>query len=178
MLALPRSRFVNNMRTHFVLVNTAHFVRLNMLDRHGYASLNHSSIHHVISSSDNSLAAIESADDSYDHRFVQIANKTGHVTINSVSKGYHSARASSYFGHGESVAVTDLGVGIPIKDQLNIEVVNNVDIEPKQKTIYYLGKQNPWKFALLEGSGHFAVTVNDTSLVDVQHVEREVTLVP
>jgi hypothetical protein len=148
-----------------VLVNTNHHVRLLMFDKHGYASLNHSSIVSTISSTNNELASVSDTVN-YDKRQVHVHNNTGVVVIESVSKGYSNQRSP------------DLGVGHPVQDTLRLEVVQNVEITPKFKTIYFLGDQNSWNFKLMHGSGHFAVSLNDTSMADVQHVGRDVTIVP
>lgn len=41
---LPRSRYIENTRTHYVLVDTNHFVRSLMLDKSGHALINHTSV--------------------------------------------------------------------------------------------------------------------------------------
>lgn len=51
---------------------------------------------------------------------------------------------------------------------MRIEVVRNVDIEPKYKSLY-IGSAaeqtpKPYKLKILQGSGQFSVTLNDTSL--------------
>lgn len=62
---------------------------------------------------------------------------------------------------------------------MKIEVVNPVQIEPKWKAIYFLGAKNTQQFLLTAGSGHFAISLNDTSLASVQHAGgREVVIVP
>ena len=81
---LPRSRFLDNNRTHFALVGSQHHVRLMMLDKNGFASLNHSSIVTSVSSSDSSLAEVQQVSASiYDKRFVVVTNTTGTVFLNS-----------------------------------------------------------------------------------------------
>lgn len=62
---------------------------------------------------------------------------------------------------------------------MKIDIVNNVDIEPRFKSIYFKGNKNPFTFQLSHGSGQFAVKVNDTeSLAFVQHIGRQVTIIP
>jgi hypothetical protein len=62
---------------------------------------------------------------------------------------------------------------------MRIDIVKNLDIEPRFKSIYFNGKKNPCTFQLSQGSGHFAVKVNDTeSLAHVQHIGRQVTIIP
>jgi len=41
-----------------------------------------------------------------------------------------------------------------------------------------LQAQNTHTFNILHGSGHFSVKVNDTSIADVRHINRQVTLIP
>ena len=61
---------------------------------------------------------------------------------------------------------------------MKIEVVRNVDVEPKYKSLYLgLGVQT-FKLDLLFGSGHFSVTLNDTRIADLQHKDREVFISP
>ena len=52
----------------------------------------------------------------------------------------------------------------PLSDQLKIEVVNNLEIEPKYKSIY-VGSTREFKFNILEGSGYFSVSLSDPDLV-------------
>jgi hypothetical protein len=62
---------------------------------------------------------------------------------------------------------------------MRIEVVNNVDIQPKFKSIY-LNKDNRYTFQILNGSGKFSVTVNNTDIADKSYVdgERTITIIP
>lgn len=55
---LPRSRFVEHTRTHFVLTSSRHSVRYLVLDRHGFAMVNHESIITEVSSSPAELARL------------------------------------------------------------------------------------------------------------------------
>ena len=65
-----------------------------------------------------------------------------------------------------------------IKNRLKVEVVKNVDIEPKYKSLYLgLGKQT-FKLDLMFGSGHFAVSLNNTRLADLTYKDREVFITP
>lgn len=65
-----------------------------------------------------------------------------------------------------------------IEGRIQVQVVHNVDIEPKQKTIYFQGEQNPFSFLIREGSGEFQVTINDTSVAEKQVEGREVRILP
>jgi len=66
-----------------------------------------------------------------------------------------------------------------IKDKLRIEVVRNVDIQPKYKSIY-LQQDNTFQFKIYHGSGHFSVSLNNTQIADKHHIEgeRTVTIYP
>lgn len=111
------------------------------------------------------------------------------MTINSASTHYklkmmsneNDAGSGTYFG-GSKSANPKLGQSLmvdhPVKDQLKIQVVENVDIRPRSKTIYFQGSKNPYKFQLLHGSGHFAVSSNDTELASIKAVGRDVTIYP
>lgn len=61
---------------------------------------------------------------------------------------------------------------------MKVEIVEQVQVTPLRKSIYFLGSKNTVKFELLRGSGHFTVSLNDSSLASVQHVDRAVTIVP
>ena len=62
---------------------------------------------------------------------------------------------------------------------MRIEVVQNVDIQPKYKSLY-LAKDNSFKFQILHGSGHFSVSVNNSEVADRHHIEgdRFITIYP
>jgi len=61
---------------------------------------------------------------------------------------------------------------------MKVEVVRNVDVEPKYKSLYLgLGVQI-FKLDLLFGSGHFSVSLNNTRIADLQHKDREVFITP
>jgi|TARA_B110000285_G_C15137239_1_gene627909 hypothetical protein len=88
---LPRSRLNENVRTFSALVNSENYLRLLVLDKRGYASMNHSSIVTTFSTSDSSLASLselkqegETLTADYDKRLVKF-HKTGTVLINAVS---------------------------------------------------------------------------------------------
>jgi hypothetical protein len=44
--------------------------------------------------------------------------------------------------------------------------VHNVDIEPKQKTIYFSKQRQAFRFSIKHGSGEFLVTLNDSSVAE------------
>jgi hypothetical protein len=59
-----------------------------------------------------------------------------------------------------------------------VEVVRNVDVEPKFKSLYIGASPQVYKLKILHGSGHFSVKLNNTDLADLTHVERTVTIIP
>lgn len=91
-----------------------------------------------------------------EQRLVVFKNQTGTVYITAQATDYKQA-----------------------KDQMRVEVVRNVDIHPKYKSMY-LHKNNVFSFRILHGSGHFSVSINDTSIADkaVQEDGRVVTITP
>ena len=51
-----------------------------------------------------------------------------------------------------------------------------MDIEPKFKSLYFQGSQNPFDFDILHGSGYFAVSLNDSTVAEVQHELEDMTM--
>ncbi len=95
-------------------------------------------------------------DDLYDKARVEVLNYTGLVYIHAVSNGYltrylhsrvkNSGFGFSGFGSSASMDIETLGKKVPeIRDSLRIEIVRNVDIQPKFKSIY-LHKDNTYSF--------------------------------
>lgn len=114
----------------------------------------------------------------YDLRDIEVFNNTGTVYIDAHSKGYlknYLHRDFTYF----NLNLESLEVGHDVKDRLRIEVVRNVDIQPKYKSIY-IAKDNSFKFRIYHGSGRFSITINNTEIADKHYIEgeREVTLYP
>ena len=66
----------------------------------------------------------------------------------------------------------------PARSQMTIEVVRNVDVEPKFKSLYIGAAQQTYRLRILHGSGSFAVSVNATGLVDLVQKDREILLTP
>lgn len=66
-----------------------------------------------------------------------------------------------------------------VKDSLRIEVVNNVEVQPKSKSIY-LSIENKYTFYIVHGSGHFNVQINNTDIADKLYIdgERIITITP
>lgn len=65
--------------------------------------------------------------------------------IPKVKKGIFSGSASE----------EELNSGFKVQDTLFVKIVENVQVTPNKKSIYFLGSKNPFKFELLLGSGHF-----------------------
>jgi len=61
---------------------------------------------------------------------------------------------------------------------LKVEVVKNVDLTPKYKSLYIGSKSEPFKLQILHGSGHFAIRINNTDLAEIIHKDREVMVYP
>jgi len=59
-----------------------------------------------------------------------------------------------------------------------VEVVRNVDVEPKFKSLYIGQSTQTYKLRILHGSGSFSVTVNNTRLVDLVQKDRDIWLTP
>lgn len=148
---LPRSRVVESTRTHWALVNSMHHLRLLILDKQGRASLNHESIVTNISASHTNIASLQGSN-AYDRRIVKTTNQTGTVVITSESTKYNlefmeakvdKQRSGGFFGGSAKKAQPQLGQSLlvdqPITDRLVLEVVENVDILPRSKTIYFQG---------------------------------------
>ena len=107
-------------------------------------------------------------------------NQTGTVFIVAQSKNYfnkyldEASRSSPSYSDFEP-----LHLSYELKDQLRLEVVKNVAIQPKFKSIY-LHKEAKYTFKILHGSGHFSVSINNTDLADKHYIdgERIVTIIP
>ena len=65
----------------------------------------------------------------------------------------------------------------PLVDAIHIEVVKNVEVSPKSKSLY-IGSLSEFKLVIKEGSGHFTVSINDQELAQVTHKEREIFVMP
>lgn len=170
-----------------------------MFDNMQQVFFNHSSILTEMSSSDDHKLLVRSVkeshydeqviDDLYDKARVEVLNYTGTVLINAHSSGYITrylqtrAKAGygfSGFGSSASIETETLGKRIPeIKDSLKIEIVKNVDIQPKYKSLY-LHKDNSFRFQILHGSGHFSVSVNNSEICERHLIEgdRFITIYP
>lgn len=85
---LPRSRFEENTRTHFVLTNTKHFVRYLVADKQGLAFINHTSIENEIWVQPNTLASVHAIEGAYDKRVVSFTAQPGTVFLTVRATGY------------------------------------------------------------------------------------------
>ena len=65
-----------------------------------------------------------------------------------------------------------------LTSSMAVEVVRNVDVEPKYKSLYIGTQPQTYKLRILHGSGTFSVTVNNTKLVDLVHKDRDIFLTP
>ena len=192
---------MNNTRAMYVLVNTNHFVRLLILDRREYASIDHHGILTDLVSSNTSLATVtpviegeQGSKARYDKSEIKVLGEPGTVYIRSHSRGYDHElmkmpeinSKGGWFGRAKSTTGSskaslfreDLHIDTPIKDEIHLEVVENAEIEPAYKSIYFQGAQNPYSFHINHGSGEFAVTTNDTDIARIDHRGREVIIIP
>ncbi len=94
---LPRSRIVQNIRTHYVLANSKHFIKQVMLEDQAHAFLNYSSAVVSFSASEASMASILNIDVSfeaavrnltYSKRTVQFNDLTGTVFLKANAYAY------------------------------------------------------------------------------------------
>ena len=66
-----------------------------------------------------------------------------------------------------------------VKDQMRVEVVRNVDITPKYKSIYLSPiKGNEFKFNITHGSGYFYVHLNNTDIANFTERDGVLTIIP
>lgn len=65
-----------------------------------------------------------------------------------------------------------------MRDQLQVEVVRPLQIEPRSKTIYFKGSKNTFSFRIGHGSGSFRVVLNDTTLAEKKLVGRDLKIIP
>lgn len=64
-----------------------------------------------------------------------------------------------------------------LTDTLRVQVVKNLDVYPKFKSLY-LGNESSFKLMILEGSGFFTVSHDNQDIVDIVHKEREIWVTP
>lgn len=143
-----------------------------IFDKQGQIFFNHSTISTDVTVSNDKMAKIsllnnfytESLhDNTYDLRQIKLSDQTGTLYINAHSKAY----------------INSVGLPSEIKDQMRLEVVKNVDVQPKYKSIY-LQKDNRFSFKIIHGSGHFSVSINNTDIADKAYIdgERTITIIP
>lgn len=213
---LPKSRIISNQRTHFVLVDSQHYVRHVTLDAEHQVSFNHSSVIANVVSSDPTMASVhlmpqsrgdylaDSRDSSarlHEKRMVRFSNITGTVELTASAQYYmqdslwaskssgglfskrsSAGRAADKFDDplyaksvtGDAVQFAET----PIADKLTIEVVRNVDVGPKYKSLYIGASPQTYKLRIMHGSGQFSVTLNDTALAGLSHKDRDILITP
>ena len=119
---------------------------------------------------DTKLAAIG------EHGLVKFADETGSVKITETVSGLKpdsvKSSSSGYFASGVS-ASTLRGLYRGMSDTLEVAVVHPATIQPRQKTIYFNGQHNQYKFVVEHGSGNFRIELNDTSIAAQKLVGRE-----
>ena len=105
----------------------------------------------------------------YPKRKVHTHNDIGTVIISTKGENYLSSMTSEEKS-GWIGGVTDK---VPIKRvpaleaKMKINVVRNVDIIPKYKSLYISPhKQNSFTFTIIEGSSFYSVRLNNTELAD------------
>lgn len=97
-----------------------------------------------------------------------------------------AASKGGWFGAGRRISGSskadlfkdELHIDTPINDEIHLEVVQNAEIEPTYKSIYFHGDLNPFSFHISHGSGDFAVTSNDTEIAGIEHRGRELVVIP
>lgn len=97
------------------------------------------------------------------------------------SKDNSPVDLKSIFGSKSGLFLPGQTAESKLIDKLLINVVHNVDITPKHKTIFFHeGKddQYSFKYTILHGSGNFFVTLNDSSLADKQVKGRSIQIIP
>ena len=91
----------------------------------------------------------------------------------SASKVMHGDYSSSVKGNAFPVGTSE-----PVKSRMAIEVVRNVDVEPKFKSLYIGTQLQTYKLRILDGSGSFSVNVNNTKIADFVQKDREIFITP
>jgi hypothetical protein len=124
---LPKNRVdENGQRTHFVMTNSNHTMRLIMLDKSGFASLNHMFINSEVKLSEP-LATLDHLD--YDKRVLKVGEKPGTL--------YVSSKAKAYLKDRKSVDIKN-----DVSDKMKIEIVESVKVEPQFKSMYFNADKN------------------------------------
>ena len=162
MTSLPLHRVINQEKHHFVLANSEHYLRYLLFDAQSQVFFNYSSVATEVSTSDPKMARISLVNNSYseavvdnryDVRRVRFLDQTGTVNIKANNKGYYT--------RGGYVDQEPHQLPYQVESQMRVEIVNNVDIQPKYKAIY-LNKDSRYSFRILHGSGKFSVSINNT----------------
>ena len=93
------------------------------------------------------------------------------VSASSAMRGHYQ----SLIGSGSAFAIS---ASKPVKSSIAVEVVRNVDVEPKFKSLYIGSHAQTYKLRILNGSGAFSVTLNNTRLADFVQKDREIHITP
>ena len=122
----------------------------------------------------------------YVHSFMRQPTKMG-------SQGGDSSRFPSIWSSKEKGdtalrSIFSQGLFLPgqavsanLTDKLLVNIVHNVDIQPKHKTIFFSTPSSSsysFPFKIIHGSGDFLVSLNDSTLADKQVQGRTISIVP
>lgn len=94
------------------------------------------------------------------------ANQTGTVILSSESLAYKS---SSW---------RETALQPVVRDQMRIQIVEDVRIEPPMKTIFFKKDSNEFEFKIFWGSGDFEVKIDDAEVAQHVHSGRSVKVSP
>ena len=99
-------------------------------------------------------------------------NQTGRVIIDGIAEHYYSMLTDETplgyslisVDYGSKKSPLELPSGTPtVKDRIIIDIVDDVDIVPKYKSVF-LVSGNTYDFRVLHGSGKYRYKVNDTNI--------------
>lgn len=132
---IPRYKVISGEKTHYVLINSHHFVRTLMFEVQNNVLFNYSSIATPIKSTNQQMLTVTPLkssyldavlDNVYDKRSIEVKDVTGTVYIQSESTGYYKKfmTEGSTFGFSSSdLSEEALQVSGQIKDSLRVEIV-------------------------------------------------------
>lgn len=101
-----------------------------ILDKSGYASVNHEFISNQYSLSDSKLAKLHDAA-AYDKKSLEFFEKPGTLYVNSKALGY---------ANKETKKVVE--IKNQVTDKMKIEIVESVKVEPQYKSIHFNSEKN------------------------------------
>ena len=150
------------------------------LDGLGHTSLNHSSFNTVFSTDNAELGQLHET--AYDKRKLVVGDKTGTLVVealtNAYKKGYFTLnkemkaekKKGSIWSFGgskeedsqEKKSEDVLPIGKAIKDSLKIEIVNNINVYPSYKSLFFNGGDNQFKLEIRDGSGDYNIALNSS----------------